>query len=75
LARQVAEKEREKELKLRKIREEDEMFRERRDNERAAREKVHMIKDTIQMRKKEIVTEIKALRDNYKVVVGMKGNP
>ncbi len=26
-----------------------------------------MIKDTIQMRKKEIVTEIKALRDNFKV--------
>lgn len=32
-----------------------------------AKERVHMIKDTIQMRKKEIVTEIKALRDNFKV--------
>jgi hypothetical protein len=63
----MGEKEREKEQRLRKIQEEDHMFNERKANERMAREKVHLIKDTIQLRKKEIVTEIKALRDNFKV--------
>ena len=57
----------EKEIRLKKIQEEDQMFNERKANERMARERVHQIKDTIQLRKKEIVTEIKALRDNFKV--------
>lgn len=54
-------------MRLRRIQEEDEEFREMKAKERMAKERVHMIKDTIQMRKKEIVTEIKALRDNFKV--------
>ena len=67
MMRQMMDKEREKEMRLKKIQEQDEMFNERKMNERVAREKVQLIKDTLQLRKKEIVTEIKALRDNFKV--------
>jgi hypothetical protein len=54
-------------MRLKRIQEEDQIFNERKANERVAREKVQLIKDTLQLRKKEIVTEIKALRDNFKV--------
>ena len=45
--RQIMDKEREKEMRLKKIQEEDELFNERKANERVAREKVQLIKDTL----------------------------
>jgi hypothetical protein len=63
------EKEREKELRLQKIKEEDEIFLERKKAERIAKEQVIHIKETINIRKKDIVNEIKALRENYRIKV------
>ena len=54
---------------MQKIREEDEIFNSRKKAERVAKEQVYHIKDTINVRKKEIVNEIKALRENYRIKV------
>ena len=67
MGRLQAEKEREKELRLKKIKEEDEVFNNRKKAEKVAKEQVYYIKDTINIRKKEIVNEIKALRENYRI--------
>ena len=49
--------------------EEDEIFNSRKRAEQVAKEQVYHIKDTINIRKKEIVNEIKALRENYRIKV------
>ena len=75
MVRLQAEKEREKEMRLKKIKEEDEVFNSRKRAERVAKEQVYYIKDTINVRKKEIVNEIKALRENYRIKLnGGSGN-
>ena len=63
------EKEREKELRLQKIMEEDEVFNSRKKAEKVAKEQVYHIKDTIIVRQREIVNEIRALRENYRIKI------
>lgn len=60
-------KEREKEAALKRIQEEDSKFVQKKAEERVAREKVFQIKESISLRKREIVDELKALRENYRV--------
>lgn len=52
---------------IKKLNEDDLKFHNRKTEERVAKEQVLMIKESLNMRKKEIVDEIKALRENFRV--------
>ena len=67
----LMEKEKQRELVLKRIQEDDQRFHLRKIEEKVAKEQVSQIKEIIYFRKREIVEEIKAIRLNSKVKNGV----